>query len=592
MKKVIALMFILLICLGAFAGCGEGQNDSADNNSTSSTSETAFSTEDVIYLDGDNESVYQIVSANGSSKLLTSYLYKQMKGKLNTNIKNVTDEQDGSGVFEILVGETNRPETAFAKQYLAKTVGGRYKDYIICTVGKKIVIYSRDEDSISDACKYFAENYLKAEGVKGGIMYTFASQGDYIDPKINGTKLGMFSFVKQRFSESYITQLAIEESNELLFEKTGYLIEVVEDHNTASEYEIIIGNANREGVTAITDKDLYSITISGKKVYLNGGSPQARAMAVYEFAKMITAGDIVDGNSISNLSYSQAAASYDSSKYYSLSWGDDFDAPVEGHATGIDLTKWEFGTDVAEGHNGRTSVRSQDPTQLYVKDGVLHFYSSYDDNYYYGFQLHSRYKMRFKYGILEMNAILPDGGGMWTALWAVSHDSENPAAFKTEVNVCEMFGNSAVEASNMHGWLKDHRKDYYNSKWAPEGVGEHFSLDVEEYHNQKRYNCPDGKFNNGFHTFTYIWDENTCAFACDGNKYFEINLNEKEVWKETFSQYLYVVVSQATGYASQQSCAADNDPAWQESNNFLIDYVHVYQKNDEVHLIKEGTLSH
>jgi beta-glucanase (GH16 family) len=293
-----------------------------------------------------------------------------------------------------------------------------------------------------------------------------------------------------------------------------------------------------------------------------------------------------------NASYSQTSALYDASKCYSLTWGDDFDEPVGTHATGVDLSKWGFGTDDAEGHNGRTAIRSQDPNHLFVKDGLLNFYASYNDSFYYGFQLNSRTHMRFKYGVLEMNAILPHGDGFWVALWATSRDESSPAAFSTEVNVCEMFGNSAVEASNMHGWLKNHRRSYYEEKWAPEGIGEHFSLDVKEYDNLKKYTCPDGKFNNGFHTFTYIWDENTCAFACDGNKYFELNVNEKEVWKETFSQYLYVIISQATGYASQQSCAADNDPAWQESNNFLIDYVHVYQKNDEVHLIKEGSLSH
>ncbi len=583
MKRILALIFTIVMCLGLFVGCS-GDSETVSNTSDPADVSTFFSAEDVKYIDANGESVYRIIRPDGNEEVAscTSYLFKQLKSKLGVNVKNTADSDDGIDAYEILVGETNRPETAKAKEYLVNNVSGRFNDYIICTIGKKIVIYSRSNDGLMDGCEYFVENFVKPEGIKGGISFAYATQGDFVDAKINGVNLGSFVFVKQRYNESYITQYQIEQANELFVNKTGYKLNIVEDHNAASEYEIIVGNATRDGVNAIENRDEYSIVISGKKVYLNGGSPAAKAMAVSEFAKLAAAGPLTDADSVQSASYSSTVASYDPSKWYFNTWADDFDY-VDGHETGIDLSKWAFSTEGASaGHNGRNSKRAKTADMLIVENGMLNFFATYDDESYYGFKLYTKNKMTYRYGVLEMSAILPDSSpnsGFWISLWANSYDPDNPAAYMTEVNVCEMFGNSASEASNLHGWLKSDRRDYYESKWQPEGYAEHWSLDGS-HSNQKKYYCPEGKFNDGLHTFAYIWSEDYCGFACDGNVYFSVDLNEKEIWKETFTQHIHLILSQATGFAQQASCPADDDPVWLESNNFQIDYVHIYQKND------------
>ena len=583
MKRVISIIFVLVMVLCLFAGCGDKKGSGTQTGT--GVTDGIFSAADVKYVDADNEAVYRIIRPDSAETTFAGYVFKQFKSLVGANIKNVSDTEGGNDVYEILVGDTNRPETAKAKQYLFEKVGGRFGDYIICTIGKKIVIYSRSDDALMEGCKYFCENYLKPEGVKGGIKYIHAMQGDFVNAAINGVGLGQFAFVKQRFNESFITQNQIEEANELLVQKTGYKLNIVEDHNAATDYEIIIGDCKRDGVQKIEDRNTYSIVISGKKVYLNGGSPSAKAMAVSEFAKLVTAGAVTDADSVQNASYSTTVAGYDASKWYSVTWGDDFDEAVGDHETGIDFSKWAFSTEGAsEGHNGRNSVRAKTQDKLYVADGMLNFYACYDDQSYYGFKLQTKNMMTFKYGVLEMSAILPDSGnnsGFWISLWANSYDPDNPAAYMTEVNVCEMFGNSTSEASNLHGWLKSNRKAYYAEKWESQGYGTHWSLDGS-HSNQKKYYCPEGKFNDGLHTFTYIWDENTCAFACDGNVYFSIDLNDNEIWKETLTQHIHIILSQATGFASQASCPADDDPVWNTTNNFQVDYVHIYQKNDGV----------
>ena len=164
------------MCLSLFVGCGgDSGNNKTDTNSTVSN-DGIFSTVDVKFIDENGESVYNIIRPEKDTEANSkaAFLYKQIKTTLGINIKNVADSADGTDAYEILVGETNRPETAKAKDYLIKSVSGRFDDYIICTIGKKIVIYSRSHDALQKACEYFVKNYVKTEGVKGGIKYTYA----------------------------------------------------------------------------------------------------------------------------------------------------------------------------------------------------------------------------------------------------------------------------------------------------------------------------------------------------------------------------------------------------------------------------------
>lgn len=580
-KRNISMLLMLLLCIGMFAGCdNRSDNNSSSGTNVSAPSDDIFSTENVKYIADDGSLVYRIIrSDSGENVDKASYLFKQMKTVLGVTVKNQSDAEEDNDSYEILIGDTNRAESASAKDYLTANVGGRKDDYIICTIGKKIVITGMTEEAIKAACEYFTANFVKPEGVVGGIKYTNVTQGSYTDSTVNGHTLGCFKIVKQKYNESYLTQYEVERAIDSILTYTGYALSIVEDDTDAKQCEIIVGDAARDGVEKIANKDEYKITVSGAKVYLNGGSPYATAMAVSEFSKMVCVGSVTDANSVSG-NYSQAISGYDKSTYYTLKWNDDFDEASSSHATGIDMSKWSFGTDTSKGHNGRISVRSQNPSQLYVANGMLNFYASYDNSNYYGFKLITKENMTFRYGILEMSAILPHGDGFWISLWANSYDPASPAAFMTEVNVVEMFGNSASEASNLHGWLKGNQKEYYNYYWQPQGYSEHWSLDGD-FSGDKKYYCDGSRFNDGLHTFTYIWDEDTCAFACDGNLYFSINLNEKEIWKETFTQSIYLILSEAVCFATGAGHSMDDEaPEWQTSNNFQIDYVHIYQLDD------------
>lgn len=598
MKKVLAIMFVLVMVIGVFAGCGnnEDANTVSDASSVNSSGDGAtdgvtISTDDISLKDEDGGAKYRVVRPENDehANKISAQLFKAIREKIGLNCKNILDTaEDGTDQYEILIGKTNRPESSQALEYMVETTGGRYDDYVIVTIGKKIVINAYSDAALTLANEYFVNNYLNEDGViTGGINYTFAVQGDFKQTTILGNSLVNYCFIRPYFNSSYLTQLEMEAVRDKVYADTGYMLNIKDDDKTAAgDYEIIVGNSSRDGVSAISDVDAYSIKTEGNKVYINGGSPYATALAVTEFGKMLESGNVAELDITK--SYTDTIAGYDKSKYFYPTWVDDFNY-VDGGINGIDTSKWHVmkpGEDDAKGHNGRTSVRSDRPDVTYVKDGKFYISATYDDKYYYGAKLVTKNNMVYRYGYIEMSALLPHGDAFWISLWMNSKLWDEGVAYFTEINVAEMFGHTSYVAANCHGWKIASRGNLYDTLWAPAGYPEHWSLD-EKYSSKKKYYCPDGYFKDGFHTFGYYWTEDECTFVCDGNVYFTLDLNEDPVYKNTLTQPLYLILSEAVCFATGSGKnMADDAAEWKDSNDFIVDYIHIYQKDDGKHELR------
>lgn len=587
MKRLLSLIIVLILSVSLFAACSGSDTDGVTNTPSDEgiITDGAFSTADVKYLDGNGESVYRIVRPENDDMGATpnaSLIFKQMKETLGVAVKNVQDSENGTDAFEILVGHTNRLESQQALDYLKANVGGRYRDYIICTIGKKIVINAFFDEALTEACDYFIKNYLNKDGIKGGIKYTVATKGEFSTVTVNGTSVEKFSVIRPHFNSSYITQLQMEKLVAELTDKTGYRLVIKEDeYVTEGDFEIIVGNTNRSGIEKIDNRDTYSVKISGNKVYLNGGSPYATALAVSEFAKMLRTGAVTDADSATG-SYATVSAGYDSATYYKPMWTDDFDYAEIG-INGVDHSKWWIISEdkdkfYSEGHNGKTCIRSSAADVLRVEKGCLKMSAKYDESYYYGAMLRSPYSLVFRYGYVEESAILPNGGGLWTALWATSAGGDYCGQ---EIDINECFGNSKTVAANAHTWPSDE---------AVASMGwQHTSLDGD-FSNEKKYDCPDGKsFSDGFHTFGYLWIKNEMSFTCDGKIYFTYELKEENAQDITaFTTECQLILSFANGFASNGSAPEEGAAYWNETNTLTVDYVHLYQIKDGTQVWRNG----
>ncbi|MBQ3550965.1 MAG: glycoside hydrolase family 16 protein [Clostridia bacterium] len=575
MKKIFSLIVSLLILSICFLGCESGHTNENASFNSSENGDIIINTADVSYFDG-VEAVYSIVrpaESKNNEATVAGLLFKQFKAKLGISLKNISDENDGTDKYEILIGATNRAESQQALDHLKSKTGGRYNDYIICTIGKKIVINAYNAEVLSNAADYFLDNYVKSKGVDGGIEFCYAVQGDFEIITINGVNISEYIFVKPQYNTSYLTQLEMENLREHIYNKTGYMLNIARENDEQSEYEIIVGNPERDGVELILDHDAYRIVVSGKRVYLNGGSPHATAMAVSEFAKSV-AGDIKDFTV--NGSYSTSIGQYDLETKLHYVWGDEFDNGE------LDTEKWLQRDENMQnqGLNGKISVRSSDPNDVFIKDGKFYICAREDENYYYGGLINTQNRMCFRFGYAEVSAVVPHGGGFWVAFWATNaglmsdrSDPGTPPYYTPEYDIMEMFGNSSYYAANMHANPTDYGKSF--------GL-EHYSLDVPQYVNAKKYFCPDGGLlSQDFHTYGLLWSEDRVGFTCDGIEYFSYDTTENEFDKDCFNRHVNLIFSLATGFANcPEGKITDNPNDWQNTNKLIADYINLYQCDD------------
>lgn len=583
MKRFISIILAVILVVGLAAGCGSKKNNTSNGSTASDVppvDDSIISTADVAFLDSNGESVYRIVRPEKPEMDETTsagVLFKQLKNKLGISVRNVADSEDGTDVYEILVGNTNRTESQQALDYMKSVSGGRHNDYIICTIGKKIVINALNADSLNTATNYFVENYVKQEGVAGGINYVYKTEGNFDEVTVNGTSIGKFCFVRPHFNSSYLTQVEMEKIVDSVYQKTGYMLPIEHDEYVAeTTYEIVVGNTNRPGVKPVTNYDEYDITVSGTKVYLNGGSPHATAMAVSEFAKMLNTGAVTDASTTSG-SYESAMANYDRSTTYYPTWYDTFDGNE------IDTTKWHIMNDPEfsrDGQNGKWSAMSNDPNFVFQRDGKFYVYGREESDAYYGGTISNQTTMAFHYGYVEKSAICPDGPGFWSLLWFCGTGDGTNVLASPEIDLNECFGEGKVTHANCHAWPTAYGKS----------LGyDHTSLDGPTYGNDKKVTCPDGKtFADDFHTYGFLWDEDEMTFMLDGDIWFSYQTNTTEWDIDVFvNSWMYMMLSFSVG-RKNNNYLVDNVTAeqWQNSSAFIVDWLYLYQFDDGVQGLK------
>lgn len=575
--KKLSLVLCVVLILSVFVGCGG--DSKKEGSSQSGTSDGIFSTAAVNYA-ADGEAVYAIVRPDNGTQTeidMALLLFKQYRDAHAVKAKNISDSQDGTDNYEILIGNTNRPETAQACDWLAQNINKRSDNYIICTIGKKIVIYGNSDNALNNAVDHFVKNFLSATQSKG-IKYTYAAEGDFIDLNVNGVSIGEYSIVRPHYNSSYLTYAEVEKMVDKIYNTTGYKLAINDDTITnEAKYEIIIGDCARPNVTKIDARDEYSVKVSGDKIYINGGSHQATTVAVTELIKKLdgktalTDADSFDG------SYQLTVANYDTATYYTPKFYDDFD-DISGdnvNANGLDTNKWHLNTENGKGKNGYKATRSTDPSRVYVADGMfqIHPYFDYETNTYYGGFLETGKTMKMTYGYIEYSAKIPDGPGFWTALWLRCNDYSGSS--RPEIDIAESFGNSKTFAFNLHTWPGNDAEEL--------GIT-HTSLDGNKKYSAKKKECPDGKrFGDDFHTYGMLWTPEVAWATCDGVPYFKYTMGDKETDSWCFGKLMKICISEAVGFESNSGDPLDaSEEVWENNAVYLVDWVYVYQLEDGI----------
>ena len=238
---------------------------------------------------------------------------------------------------------------------------------------------------------------------------------------------------------------------------------------------------------------------------------------------------------------------------YTLVWNDEFD----GTQLSADWTH-EIGT----GNNGwgNNELQYYRSNNTSLGNGYLTIEArneNFSGSEYTSSRIITEGQQFFQYGRIDIRAILPEGQGLWPALWMLGSNFRTVGwPFCGEIDIMEMVGGSGRE-NNVFGTL--HWDD--NGTYACTcGQGDGFTLS-------------SGTFADEFHVFSIIWDETEIKWYVDDNLYKTIDISPAGL--DEFRAEFFFIFNIAVG----GNLPGNPNSSTQFPQQMVVDYVRVFQEN-------------
>ncbi|MEM7368383.1 MAG: family 16 glycosylhydrolase [Bacteroidota bacterium] len=236
---------------------------------------------------------------------------------------------------------------------------------------------------------------------------------------------------------------------------------------------------------------------------------------------------------------------------FDLVWADEFEG------TSINTDNW---THEIGGHgwgNEESQYYTDREDNSYVSNGNLIIEAkleSFSGSAYTSARMITLNKQSFQYGRVDIRAILPEGQGIWPALWMLGNNFPTvgwPAC--GEIDIMELLGH---EPEKTHG----------TAHWGAQGQG--FS------HNKSgSLVLQEGKFSDEYHVFSIIWEPGSIKWLLDDEEFHTVtNADVNGAYPfdaEFFFIFNIAVGGRWPGYP---------DATTQFPQQMLVDYIRVFQE--------------
>jgi hypothetical protein len=239
---------------------------------------------------------------------------------------------------------------------------------------------------------------------------------------------------------------------------------------------------------------------------------------------------------------------------YVLAWHDEFD--------GNSINPESWGYDIGDGCPnlcgwGNNELQYYRSENAWVADDVLTIEARQEDfmsRNYTSARLISKGKKSFRYGRIDIRALLPRGQGMWPALWMLGNDINTvgwPAC--GEIDIMEMIGGNNRE-NTCHGTI------HWDNGQGHASYGTSFTLTSKT-------------FAEAYHVFSIIWDEYSIKWYVDDQPYTQVNITEPTM--SEFHQEFWFIMNIAVG----GNWPGNPDGTTQFPQQMKVDYIRVFQKD-------------
>jgi len=237
---------------------------------------------------------------------------------------------------------------------------------------------------------------------------------------------------------------------------------------------------------------------------------------------------------------------------HDLVWQDEFDG------NSLNLSDWTHELGASGWGNEEWQFYTDREENSYVSDGRLIIEAkeeSFSGSNYTSARIITRDQQSFMFGRIDIRAKLPEGQGIWPALWMLG-DNFGTVGWPAcgEIDIMELVGH---EPNIVHGTVH----------WGPQG---------QSFSNSKSgsYTLPTGKFIDQFHVFSIVWEADQIVWMVDDNPYHTLTRNDVN-GNYPFNNSFFFIFNVAVG----GRWPGYPDASTRFPQQMVVDYVRVFQKN-------------
>lgn len=245
---------------------------------------------------------------------------------------------------------------------------------------------------------------------------------------------------------------------------------------------------------------------------------------------------------------------------YSLLYDDEFSGEK------LDTAKWNYEPHEPGWTNSELQEYTESTDNVFIKDGklvikALKTQTENGSDYYTSGKVTMQNKCDFTYGKVVVSAKVPEGKGLWPAIWMMPKDETYYGQWPKcgEIDIMEVLGSNVSTAYGTIHYGEPHAEQ--------QGV----------------YNLSSGTFADSFHEYSVEWEPGEMRFNIDGNLYHTVNDwfsavegEDDKAYPAPFNQPFFVQMNLAVGGTWPGNPDASTDFSKAE---FEIDYVRIYQKS-------------
>jgi len=242
-----------------------------------------------------------------------------------------------------------------------------------------------------------------------------------------------------------------------------------------------------------------------------------------------------------------------------LVWSDEFNGEE------LDLSRWSYqiGTGTSEGlfgwGNNELQYYTDREENIFVENGKLHIIArqeNYNNRNFTSARIRSKDKGDWKYGRMEVRAKMPEGQGIWPAIWMMPTESVYgnwPAS--GEIDIMELVGN---QPNLVHGTV------HYGTAWN------------NHFYNGGSYRLDEENFSDSFYTYSIIWSPGRISWYVNDDLYHIVTPGTLQPNHWPFDQLFHFILNVAVG----GNWPGSPDGTTQFPQEMIVDYVRVYQDPD------------